>query len=71
MTTDWDPIYQEAFHEFDLKVVSGACDRARKAINMRLTEIASENIAAEVERERLREALRQLVFHEYNLRPPN
>lgn len=71
MTNYWEPLYEEALRGVDLKMASERSDRARRAINTRLTEIASESIAAEKERERLLEALRQLLFHEQSFRAAN
>jgi hypothetical protein len=71
MATEWEARFQEASRECDLAKVSDACERARQAINVRLTELAAQTIAIEKERERLYEALRSLLMHEFGLQPPS
>jgi hypothetical protein len=70
MPTDWESLYQQALQEQDDQRRPGACGRARRAINDRLTELAAEGLTSDEERERLDEALRRLVIHEYKLDPP-
>ena len=71
MAAEWETLYREAFQEQDSERTAEACERARRAINGRLTELAAQRIAAEQEREQLFEALRRLLIHEHKLRPPN
>jgi hypothetical protein len=74
MSVEWEGLYQEALQELDAKRVGEVCERARRAINDRLTELAAQPVAAkekEEERERLMEALRSLVIHEHKRRAPN
>jgi hypothetical protein len=69
MNNGWEVLYQEATQVRDPEKVSKACDRARHAINKRLTELAAQRMSAEEESERLREALRLLLVHECKVRP--
>jgi len=71
MPVEWEALYQKALQELDAKKVGEVCERARRAINDRLTELAAQTTAAEEERERLMEALRTLVIHEHKRRPPH
>lgn len=71
MPAEWERLYREAFQELDAEKLPELCDRARRAINDRLLELAAQNIAAEKEREQLFEALRALLIHEYQRRAPN
>lgn len=68
MPAEWERLYREAFQETDAQKVVELCDRARRAINDRLTELAGQSAAAEKEREELFEALRSLLIHEYSRR---
>ena len=71
MSVDWKVLYRAALQELDPKKVGEVCERARRAINDRVTELAAEPTAAkekEDERERLMEALRALVIHEHQRR---
>ncbi len=71
MPLEWEMLYREALHEQDDERVPEICDRARRAINDRLTELAGQRIATEKEREQLYDALRRLLIHENNLGLPN
>jgi uncharacterized protein HemY len=71
MPLEWEMIYREALREQDDEKVHEVCDRARRAINDRLTELAAQKIAAEKEREQLYDALRRLLIHENRLGLPN
>ena len=71
MPLEWEMLYREALDERDDEMLPEVCDRARRAINERLTELAKQKIAAEKEREQLYDALRRLLIHENNLRLPN
>ena len=71
MPAEWERLYREAFQELDAEKVPEICDRARRAINDRLTELAGERLTAEKEREQLLEALRKLLLHEHQRRAPN
>ena len=71
MSIEWEPLYRAALQELDAEKVREVCERARRAINERLTELAAHPTAAEKkeeERERLMDALRALVIHEHNRR---
>jgi len=70
MPSDWETLYREALQERDNERVADVCDRARRAINDRLTEMAAQRITAEAEREQLYEALRRLLIHEHKLGIP-
>ena len=69
MPLEWKMLYREALHEQDDEKVHEICDRARRAINERLTELAAKRIAIEEEREQLYDALRRLLIHENKLGP--
>ena len=71
MPTEWEKLYREAVQELDHEKLPEMCDRARRAIDDRLTDLAGQMIATEKEREQLFEALRNLVIHEYQRRSPN
>ncbi|MFZ1918043.1 MAG: hypothetical protein WAU58_10755 [Terriglobales bacterium] len=71
MASEWESLYRDALQEPDDERVAEICDRARRAINDRLTELAAQKIAAENEREQLYEALRRLLIHEKKLSLPN
>ena len=71
VSIDWEVAYREALRETDGAKVTDACERARRAINDRLTELAAEKIAVEQEQERLFGALRELLLHENRVRKPN
>jgi hypothetical protein len=71
MPSEWETLYREALQERDDEKVAEVCERARRAINDRLTKLAAQKIAAETEREQLFEALRRILIHEHKLRPPN
>ncbi|MFZ3339681.1 MAG: hypothetical protein WA609_02725 [Terriglobales bacterium] len=71
MNGDWEGPYRKAFQELDAEKVTELCERARTAINGRLTDLAGETIAGEKERELLFEALRTLFLHEQHRRAPN
>jgi len=71
MSVNWEVLYRAALQELNTKKVGEACERARRAINDRVTELAAEPTAGkekEEERERLMEALRALVIHEHQRR---
>ena len=75
MPCEWEKSYHDALQEKDEKKAE-ACERARRAINDRLTELARQKSAAdksamEKERDRLFDAMRKLLLHEYNLGSPN
>ena len=70
MPAEWEELYRQALQELAAERVCVACERARRAINDRLIELAAHTTHSEKERERLFEALRGLVIHEQNLRPP-
>ncbi len=71
MTIEWEALYQQALQEQDEDKTGDACERARRTVDDRLTELAAERRCAEKERARLFEALRRLLIHEYKLRPPS
>lgn len=71
MPLEWEMLYRDALHEQDDERVPEVCNRARRAINERLSELAAQKIAAEEEREQLYDALRRLLIHENKLRLPN
>jgi hypothetical protein len=71
MPSGWKTLYREALHEHDDEKVTEVCERARRAINGRLSELAAQKIAAEEEHEQLYDALRRLLIHENKLRLPN
>jgi len=68
MSIEWEALYLAALHELDAAKVGEFCERARRAINERLTELAAQPTTAHEERERLMEALRALVIHEHQRR---
>jgi len=67
MPTHWEMLYKEALQTVDDAERAAACQRARQAINERLTVLAGKTKAVETEHERLLDALRRLVLHEHNL----
>ncbi|MFZ0479379.1 MAG: hypothetical protein WAL71_09530 [Terriglobales bacterium] len=71
MSAEWEPLYEKALQEHDGVKLAAACEQARHAINDRLTSLAGQSMALEEERERLYEALRTLLIHEYKLEPPS
>ncbi len=71
MPSEWEPLYREALQERDNEKLADVCDRARRAINDRLTELAAQRITAEAEREQLYDALRRLLIHEKKLSLPS
>jgi hypothetical protein len=71
MPETWEQLYRSAFQELDAEKVPALCDRARIAINQRLTKISARTATGdEKERDQLFEALRSLLIHE-NRRAPN
>jgi hypothetical protein len=71
MPSEWETLYREALQERDNEKLADVCDRARRAINDRLTALAAQKIAAEEEREQLYDALRRLLIHEKKLSLPS
>ena len=70
MLLEWERLYREALHEVDDEKTSEACERARRAINDRLTALAAQRIAGAAECEQLNEALRRLLLHEHKISLP-
>jgi len=68
MLREWKRLYREALRQRTSEKAAEVCERARRAINDRLIELAAEGSAAEKEREQLLEALRNLLIHETKLR---
>jgi hypothetical protein len=72
MSETWEQLYRSAFQELDAEKVPALCDRARIAINQRLTKISARTATGdEKERDQLFEALRSLLIHENTRRAPN
>ena len=71
MASEWETLYLEALHEQDPEKVAEVCERARRAINDRLIELAAQKIVSETQREQLFDALRRLLIHEHKVRFPN
>jgi len=70
MPIDWKSAYAAALREQDPAKLSGLCDQAREKINARILELASAHVHTE-EREKLDEALRELVLYELKqIKPP-
>jgi hypothetical protein len=69
--SEWETLYREALREQDTENVAEVCERARRAINDRLIELAAQKTTLEKEREQLFEALRRLLIHEQKVRSPN
>ena len=71
MSAEWQRLYRDAFQELDAEKVSVICERARRSINDRLIELATQNKAIGKERGELLESLRNLLIQEYQRRAPN
>jgi hypothetical protein len=68
MAAHWETLYQKALLEVHAHEARDACALARRAINERLTGLSGRSVSIEKKRELLRDALRQLLIHEENLR---
>jgi hypothetical protein len=65
MSAEWEAHYRAALQETDAAKVPEACERARRAINERLIELAGRTSEVDGERNQLLEALRTLFVHQY------
>ena len=65
MPTDWRRLYEAALHENDPAKITEVCECARRAINEHELTLTHEDAGYLSTKEKLDEALRQLLIHEH------